>query len=87
MARTAVGSLKISLATLLVASIWYPDLVLIPAALMAALCLTIIGIPIAVILAKSLSTYFNPVNKICVKSSVAEELDKREALSKLNNSN
>lgn len=51
------------------------------------LCLTIIGIPIAVILAKSLSTYLNPVNKICIKSSVAEELDKREVLSKLNNSN
>jgi hypothetical protein len=38
--RTAVGSLKISLATLLVASIWYPDLVLVPAALMAALMLS-----------------------------------------------
>jgi len=49
------------------------------------LCLTIIGIPIAVILAKSLSTYLNPVNKICVKSSVVEELNKREAIKKVNN--
>ncbi|HZJ73990.1 MAG TPA: YccF domain-containing protein [Perlabentimonas sp.] len=27
---------------------------------------TIVGIPVAVVLAKSLGTYFNPVNKVCV---------------------
>jgi len=35
--RTMVGAAKISLATLLVAGIWYPSLVLIPALLMALL--------------------------------------------------
>ncbi len=35
--RSAVGAAKISLATLLVAGIWYPALVLIPALLMAFL--------------------------------------------------
>ena len=35
--RTLVGATKISLATLLVAGIWYPRLVLIPAILMALL--------------------------------------------------
>jgi len=43
------------------------------------LFVTIIGIPIAIILAKSLSTYFNPVNKKCVPSSVANELEQRKA--------
>jgi hypothetical protein len=38
--RTMVGSAKISLATLLVAGIWYPSLVLIPALLMAFLMLS-----------------------------------------------
>lgn len=38
--RSAVGSAKISLATLLVAGIWYPSLVLIPALLMAFLMLS-----------------------------------------------
>ena len=28
------------------------------------LCITVIGIPVAIVLAKSLSTYFNPVGKI-----------------------
>jgi len=30
------------------------------------LCISIVGIPLAIILSKSLSTYFNPVNKVCV---------------------
>ncbi len=38
--RTIVGSTKIVLATLLVAGIWYPSLVLIPALLMAFLMLS-----------------------------------------------
>jgi hypothetical protein len=38
--RTMVGSTKIALATLLVAGIWYPSLVLIPALLMASLMLS-----------------------------------------------
>ncbi|MCY7360902.1 MAG: DoxX family protein, partial [Ignavibacteria bacterium] len=38
--RTIVGSAKIALATLLIAGIWYPSLVLIPALLMAFLMLS-----------------------------------------------
>ncbi|MBN2175735.1 MAG: DoxX family protein [Bacteroidales bacterium] len=38
--RTMVGSAKIALATLLVAGIWYPSLVLIPAFIMAFLMLS-----------------------------------------------
>jgi len=40
LARTIVGSAKIALATLLIAGIWYPSLVLIPALLMAFLMLS-----------------------------------------------
>ena len=38
--RTVVGSSKIALSTLLIAGIWHPDLVLIPALLMAFLMLS-----------------------------------------------
>lgn len=38
--RSLVGAAKISLSTLLVAGIWYPDLVLIPALLIAFLMLS-----------------------------------------------
>jgi uncharacterized membrane protein YccF (DUF307 family) len=30
------------------------------------LCISIIGIPMAIILAKSLGTYLNPVHKVCI---------------------
>jgi uncharacterized membrane protein YccF (DUF307 family) len=43
------------------------------------LFVTLIGIPIALVLAKSLSTYFNPVNKTCVPKAVANELEQRKA--------
>jgi uncharacterized membrane protein YccF (DUF307 family) len=45
----------------------------------ALLFCTIVGIPVALVLAKSLSTYFNPIGKVCVSSSVADELEKRAA--------
>jgi uncharacterized membrane protein YccF (DUF307 family) len=45
----------------------------------AALFITIIGIPVALVVAKSLGTYLNPVNKKCVHSAVVDELEKREA--------
>lgn len=38
--RTIVGSTKIALATLLVAGIWYPSLVLVPALIMAFLMIS-----------------------------------------------
>jgi uncharacterized membrane protein YccF (DUF307 family) len=43
------------------------------------LFITIIGIPVALVLAKSLSTYFNPIGKICVDSEFADELLKQKA--------
>mgnify|MGYP000920523200 CR=1 FL=1 len=45
----------------------------------AGLFISLIGIPIALVLAKSLGTYFNPVNKVCVPVSVAQELENRKA--------
>lgn len=45
----------------------------------AFLFITIVGIPVAIVLAKSLGTYFNPVNKKCVPEAVAREIEKREA--------
>lgn len=43
------------------------------------LFISIIGIPVAIVLAKSLGTYFNPVNKISVPRAVAGELAMRKA--------
>jgi uncharacterized membrane protein YccF (DUF307 family) len=40
--------------------------------------ITIIGIPSALVIAKSLGTFLNPVFKKCVHVSVAEELEKRK---------
>jgi uncharacterized membrane protein YccF (DUF307 family) len=45
----------------------------------AALFVSIIGIPAAIVLAKSLGTCFNPVNKKFVSQAVADELEKRKA--------
>ncbi|EKD66125.1 MAG: hypothetical protein ACD_49C00064G0028 [uncultured bacterium (gcode 4)] len=45
----------------------------------AFLFISIVGIPVALVLAKSLSTYFNPVNKICVPKAVADEIERRKA--------
>ena len=45
----------------------------------AALCLSIVGIPVALVIAKSIGTVLNPVNKKCVSTAVAEELDRRRA--------
>tara|TARA_Y100001958_G_C21231597_1_gene557381 strand:- start:2012 stop:2476 length:465 start_codon:yes stop_codon:yes gene_type:complete len=45
----------------------------------ALLFITIIGIPVALVLSKSLSTYFNPVNKICVPVAVRDEIEKENA--------
>jgi uncharacterized membrane protein YccF (DUF307 family) len=42
-------------------------------------CISIIGIPVALVIAKSLGTVLNPVNKVCVPSAVAEELERRKA--------
>jgi len=44
-----------------------------------AMFLSIIGIPVALVLAKSLGATLNPINKICVSSAVLEELERRSA--------
>jgi uncharacterized membrane protein YccF (DUF307 family) len=43
------------------------------------LFVSIIGIPAALVVAKSLGTFLNPVNKICVPSAVTDELERRKA--------
>lgn len=43
------------------------------------LFLSIIGIPAALVIAKSLGTYLNPVNKKCVHYSIADEIANRKA--------
>jgi len=45
----------------------------------ALLFISIIGIPVALVLAKSLGTFFNPVNKVCVPKAVAEEVNRRKS--------
>ncbi|MFN4017312.1 MAG: hypothetical protein ACK4JB_18370 [Reyranella sp.] len=45
----------------------------------ATLCISTVGIPVALVIAKSLGTLLNPVNKVCVSLAVAEELERRKA--------
>ncbi len=45
----------------------------------AGLFVSLIGIPIALVIAKSLGTYFNPVNKKCVHAAVVKEIEQRKA--------
>ena len=49
----------------------------------AGLCCSIIGIPSAIVIAKSLGTYLNPVNKKCVPAAVVDELERRDAQKKV----
>ncbi len=42
------------------------------------LCITIVGIPAAAVIAKSLGTFLTPVFKICVHDAVKTELDRRK---------
>ena len=46
-----------------------------------ALFVSIVGIPVAIVVAKSLGTCLNPVNKQCVHHSVRDEIDRRRARS------
>jgi uncharacterized membrane protein YccF (DUF307 family) len=46
---------------------------------------TIIGIPLSIIIAKSLSTYLRPDNKKCVPVEVRDELKKMKAQSYIQN--
>lgn len=49
----------------------------------ALLCLSIVGIPVALVIAKSLSTSLNPVNKVCVPAAVAEEIERRRGAAQI----
>lgn len=49
----------------------------IAAVQVALMFVTIVGIPTAIVVAKSLGTLFNPVNKICVPQAVADELERQ----------
>jgi len=51
------------------------------------LFISLIGIPAALVVAKSLGTYLNPVNKKCVNSAVADELERRKAQEAIDNAN
>lgn len=44
-----------------------------------AMFISILGIPVALVVAKSLGTYFNPVNKKCVSQAVVDEIDRQKA--------
>jgi len=43
------------------------------------LFLSFVGIPAAIVVAKSIGVYFNPVGKKCVPIAVAQELERRKA--------
>lgn len=43
------------------------------------LFVSIVGIPVLIVIAKSLGTLLNPVNKVCVHSDVADEMARRNA--------
>ena len=45
----------------------------------AGLFISLVGIPVALVLAKSLGTFLNPVNKACVPKAVEDELENRKA--------
>jgi uncharacterized membrane protein YccF (DUF307 family) len=49
-----------------------------------AMFTSIIGIPIAIVIAKSLSTYFNPVNKVCVPRAFADEIARKKIADRIN---
>ena len=43
------------------------------------LFISILGIPAAIVLSKSLSTYFNPIGKVCIDSDIVVELNQAKA--------
>lgn len=47
-------------------------------------CLTLLGIPNGIALAKTFSSVFNPVHKVCVPRAVAEELERVKAEKQVN---
>jgi uncharacterized membrane protein YccF (DUF307 family) len=67
---------------LLISILYFPFgliLTIVSIVQIVGLFVSIVGIPVAIVLEKSLSTYFNPVNKICVPQGVADEVALRRA--------
>ncbi len=58
-------------------------LVIVTICQIIGLFMGIFTIPLAIVLAKSLGTFFNPVNKVCVSVAVANELEARKAREKI----
>lgn len=48
------------------------------------LFISLIGIPAALVVARSLGTFLNPVNKVCVPAAVVDELERRDAEASVN---
>jgi uncharacterized membrane protein YccF (DUF307 family) len=46
---------------------------------------SIVGIPSAIVMAKSLSTFLNPVNKVKISTAMLNEIERREACEVLDN--
>jgi len=53
----------------------------------AGLFVSIIGIPSALVIAKSLGTFVNPVNKTCVHVAIAEEIERKKAQKAIEHAN
>ena len=73
--------------SLVMSILWAPfgALMWMMAIVQIVLCsLSIIGFPVAVVVAKSLRTYFNPVNKKCVAASVKQELERKKGKEEIN---
>ena len=67
--------------SLIIRIIWFPFGVIgviVTVLQIIGLCITIVGIPVGLVLAKSISTIFNPVGKVCVAGAVAQEVQKRK---------
>ncbi|MFC2080343.1 YccF domain-containing protein [Bacteroidota bacterium] len=45
---------------------------------MIGLFVSIVGIPVGLVLAKSMGTFFNPVNKVCVSRDLAAEIQRKK---------
>lgn len=68
--------------SILIRIIYFPFgliLAIITIVQIVGLFVSIVGIPVALVLAKSLGTFFNPVNKVCVPKAVADEVASRKA--------
>lgn len=66
--------------------LWFPFGLFLAAAMVVQaflLCCTIVGIPLAIVVAKATGTVFNPVGKRCVSVAAAQELRHRAALREL----